>query len=98
MNRLTKHITPNIQKFIDFIDEHHAKEMQKPWGDRDICPPEVESQLVINCLCDLFLSEDWYVCLPLGQSQVNTCILDEILYKYCRDYRKLIKGRRKSQK
>ena len=96
MKRLNKHITPNIQKFIDFMKEHEKKEMQKPFLERDICPPAVESQLVINCLCDLFLGEDWYVCFPLGVNQVNTCILDEILYKYCRDYRKLIKRRRKS--
>lgn len=96
MNKPNKHITPNIQKFIDFINECEKNELQKPLEDRNICPPAVESQLVINCLCDLFLGEDWYVCLPLGQNQVNTCILDEILYKYCRDYRKLIKRRRKS--
>ena len=59
----------------------------------EICPPPTTAQEVVNCLCDLFLGENWYVTLPLGNDQINTVILDNILFKHCPEYRK--KGNKK---
>ena len=83
-----KRISLNIRNFLNVLNEHEKEQLKKPSRERDICPPETDAQLVVNCLCDLFLGENWCVSLPLGQKQVNTVILDEILYKYCSKYRK----------
>lgn len=83
-----KQISPNIQKFIDLLDEHERKENKKPRMERNIFPPATSPQLVVDCLCDVFLGEDWYTPNPITTGQVNTVILDTILYRYCREYRK----------
>lgn len=77
------------------MEKHYEEESKKNWRERDICPPTTEAQLVVNCLCDVFLGEDWYVVFPLHTTQVNTCILDEILYKYYKPYRKYVDKRNK---
>lgn len=51
-------------------------------------PPETDAQTVVNCLCDLLLGGEWY-CTVICNDQVNTVILDEILYRYCKEYRNL---------
>lgn len=88
-------ICDNVQKFIDSIESHYKSEMQKPFEERDICPPTTDAQFVVNCLCNVFLGEDWYVTFPLHTTQVNTCILHEILYKYYKPYRKYVKLQRR---
>lgn len=81
----------SVRQFIDKLLEHQNKENKKPYFERDICPMTTDAQLVVECLCDIFLGEDWYVTFPLHTTQVNTCILDEILYNYCKEYRKYCK-------
>ena len=81
----------SVQQFIDKLLEHQNKENEKSYFEKDICPITTDAQFIVNCLCDVFLGEDWYVTFPLHTTQVNTCILDEILYKYYRPYRKYIK-------
>lgn len=63
--------------------------------ERDICPPTTDAQFVVECLCDIFLGEDWCVTFPLHTTQVNTYILYEILYKYYKPYRKYISKKNK---
>lgn len=57
----------------------------------NIFPPPLEPQRAIDFLCDYLLGEDWYVVDPLGTKQVNTEIVDSILYKYSKRYRKEVK-------
>lgn len=84
-------------KFIENLEEFNRENEEKPIGEQDICPPVTDAQLVVDCLCDLFLGEDWYVVTPIHTTQVNTVILDEILYKHCREYRKLCKSKKKNK-
>ena len=93
--RKPKITSENIQKFIKQREDHINEEMQKPVDQRNIYPECTDAQLVVNCLCDLFLGEDWYVTDPLCTGQVNTIILDNILYKYCSEYRKYVNKRNK---
>ena len=51
-------------------------------------PPPLNAQLAIQFLKDYLLGEDWYVINPLGQEQINTEIVSDILYKYSKRYRK----------
>ncbi len=51
--------------------------------------PSTSDYEVVECLVELFLGEGWYAEGGwTSPPQVNTIILDEILNKYCRDYRK----------
>lgn len=89
--RIRNRMIKSIQDFIISIENHYENENKKPYEERDICPPTTNAQFVVECLCDIFLGEDWYVTFPLHTTQVNTCILDEILYKYYKPYRKYVK-------
>lgn len=90
-----KKLSKNIQEFIKQMEDNQKEEMKKPVDKRNMYPICTDAQLVVNCLCDLFLGEDWYVTDPLCNGQVNTIILDSILYKYCPEYRKYIKSKKK---
>lgn len=92
---MKRKMSDTVQKFIDLIEKHYKEENKKSWRERDICLPTTEAQLVVSCLCDVFLGEDWYVTFPLHTTQVNTCILDEILYKYYKPYRKYVDKKNK---
>ena len=81
-------LSDNILKFISILDNFEKEQMSKPFMERDLCPPETDPQLVVDCLCDLFLGEDWCVSMPISTEQANTMILDSILYKYSKAYRK----------
>lgn len=86
-----KRLSENMKRFVDLIDEHYEKENKKPLGERNIYPPPTDAQLVVHCLTDLILGDDWYIPDPVTTGQVNTYILDQILYKYCKEYRNLPK-------
>lgn len=47
----------SVQRFITHIEDHW-KEEKKPYYKRDLCPTPTEAQLVVECLCDVFLGED----------------------------------------
>lgn len=79
----------NIQRFVDMLyhfEKNHPDEL---------CPPETEPQLIVNCLCDVFLGADWYTVMPLNTKQVNTIILNEILRKHSKEFNKLVAEKRK---
>lgn len=82
---------------INFINrlKDHDKERKEP-VILDVI--NTKSQEVVNVLCDLFLGENWYVVDPLSTEQVNTLILDNILYKYSHIYRKEVKKYKKERK
>lgn len=93
-----KKLSKNMQEFIKQLEDNINKEMKKHIDKRNIFPMCTDAQLVVNCLCDLFLGEDWwYVTDPLCNGQVNTIILDNILYKYCPEYRKYIESKKKGR-
>lgn len=84
--------SPESKSIQTFVDALYQFEKEHP---DELCPPETEAQLVIDCLRDVFLGVDWYTVLPGNQKQVNTIILDQILTQYSSEYRKLIEKKRK---
>ena len=86
-----RRLSQNMKRFIKLLDDHYDKESKKPLGERNIYPPPTNAQLVVDCLTDLILGDDWYIPDPVTTGQVNTYILDQILYKYCKEYRNLPK-------
>lgn len=60
-------------------------------GSKNMFPNITEPQEVVNCLKNVFLGEDWYCTDPLCTGQINSIILDEILYYKCgKKYREAI--------
>lgn len=82
----------NIQKFVDML---YQFEKENP---DELFPPETDPQLVVDCLCDVFLGADWYTGMPMSTKQVNTIILDEILKKHSKEYIKIVEEKRKEWK
>lgn len=77
-------LSKNMKRYIEILNNLEKENIQKPLGEREICPPETDPQLVVNCLCDLFLGENCYIALPVNAKQANTEILYKILYKHCK--------------
>ena len=73
--------------FTEWLKLENAKDPD------NILPPELDFEKAIYFLKNYLLGEDWYVVCPMSQNQINTVILDNILYKYCKDYRKSCKKR-----
>lgn len=78
-----------LQQFIEIL-VNHGKE--NPY---DLCPPCVDAQFTVDCLCEALLGPDYYFALPCCTTQGNAIILDEILRTYSKEYRKLIKKKQK---
>lgn len=51
-------------------------------GDYGICAPPMDAQVALNELTRYLLGENWYVTMPLHQTQINTEIVYEIESKY----------------
>lgn len=64
----------------------------------NIFAPPLNAQFAINFLKYYLLGEDWYSINPVSQEQINAEIVDAILLKYSRQYRKDIKDLRKKVK
>lgn len=82
----------NIQEFVDVL---YKFELENP---DELCPPGTNPQLVVDCLCDVFLGTGWYIVMPVNTKQANTVILNEILRKHSKEFRKLVKEKRKECK
>ena len=76
------HAPKSVIRFIDKLEQYHNRHPE------DLCEPETEDREVVACLKDAFLGEGWYCAMPMNGRQVNTVILDNILYKHCEAYRK----------
>ena len=72
-----------MNKFTDWLKNN--------WDKDNIFPPPLEAQEAINFLKDYLLGEDWYSNNPISTKQINVEIVDEILSKYSKLYRKEIK-------
>lgn len=82
----------SIQKFVDIL---YQFERENP---DELCPPETNPQLVVDCLCDTFWGTDWYIAMPVNTKQANTIILDRILRMHSREFRNLVKEKREEWK
>lgn len=66
-------------KAKDFANELLEK---TNWPDDEMCPPPLEAQEGLNTLINHFLGKDWCVTLPIGQKQVNSEAVYQILKLY----------------
>ena len=53
-----------------------------------IYPAPMDAQVAINVLADYLLGEDWYVVDPIGVKQVNAIVAEQILDRYCKQWRR----------
>lgn len=53
-----------------------------------VCPAPTDSKIAMQVLTDYLLGEDWYIPMSLSPGQATTCIVDSILSKYSKQYRK----------
>lgn len=60
-------------------------------------PAPIDQQQAINILSDYLLGEDFYIEDPLPNCQADTIIVQQILLKYSKEYRKRFKKLRKSR-
>jgi hypothetical protein len=67
-------------KFTEWLDTN--------WQKDNILPPRLEPQKAIEILKDYLLGEDWYCVMPMHTEQINVEIVDNILHKYSKKYRK----------
>ena len=73
-----------------------TKWLDKNWDKDNMFPPELESQEAIYILVDYLLGEDYYFVNPLNTKQGNVEIVNDILYKYSKEYRDEYKERHKN--
>lgn len=78
-----------IQQYVDNL---YQFEIDHP---DELFPMETDPQFVVYCLCDVFLGVDWYTVDPISTKQVNTLILDRILWKHSREFRRAVREKRK---
>lgn len=67
-------------------------------NEEEIFPPSLDPQEALQYLKDYLLGEDWYITLPVNNYQANSCIVDAILLKYSKKYKKDIKKARKERR
>lgn len=63
-----------------------------------IFPAPTDPQMAIHILSAYLLGEDYYIVDPLPNDQANTIIIQDILFKYSKEYRKRFKRLRKKYK
>ena len=52
-----------------------------------LCPAPLNAQDCLDILIDSLLGENWSVVTSMNQEQVNACATEQILDKYCRQWR-----------
>jgi hypothetical protein len=62
-----------------------------------ILPSPLHAQEAVNILCDYLLGDDWYCATSMGVEQVNAVIVEQILDKYSKQWRKDWKTYEKTQ-
>ena len=67
--------------------------LDKNWQSGNMFPPPLDAQIALKFLKDYLLGEDWYTVNPISQEQINVEIVDAILSKYSKKYRKEVKRR-----
>ena len=76
----------NISKIITSTDVLYTTDKGKT--REDISFEGVSDKTALNILVRYLLGEDYYIVDPVGQTQANAIIVDDILKKYSSKYRK----------
>ena len=88
-----KKIREKIEKEIPRKDTF-SQWLEDRWEDGDMCPPPLEDKDALDFLRLYLLGKDWYVTMPISHNQCNTEIVDAILQKYSKDYKRELKESR----
>lgn len=78
--------------------ETFNKWMDDNWEQYNILPPPLPAQTALTFLEKYLLGEDWYIVMPLTNDQANVEVVDAILRKYSKTYRKECKKRLKEHR
>lgn len=65
---------------------------------RGILPAPMDAQLGLEALAEYLLGEKWAVSVSMSREQVNTCIVAQILERYCPKFQKHRRWRRKQHR
>lgn len=82
-------MSKNNISFTEWLDNN--------WERDNIFCPNLDAQLALNFLKDYLLGEDWCVIPPLNQGQINAEIVNEVLLKFSKEYRKEIKSKKQKE-
>lgn len=83
--------------------EGFTKKIEDWYGDTDeLCDPPISAQFALDLIFKTLIDDKenypYLTTIPESQEQVNSLMLDSILRKYSREYRKYIKKRKKIRK
>ena len=53
-----------------------------------LCPAPMDAQLAVNILCDYLLGDDWYFAGSASVEQGNAMVVELILDKYSKQFKK----------
>ena len=76
----------NISKVISSTDVLYTPDKDKT--KEEISYGGISDRTALNILARYLLVEDYYIADPVGQTQANAIIVDDILQKYSSKYRK----------
>lgn len=72
-------------KFARGFEQYAAIATDRSYG---LCSAPMPAQQAINLLVNYLLGDAYYIAMPMNSQQCNTIIVDDILRKYSRRYRK----------
>lgn len=53
-----------------------------------ICAAPLDPQVALNVLTSYLLGDDWYTAMPMNTLQVNAVVVEQILDKYSKKWKK----------
>jgi hypothetical protein len=53
-----------------------------------LCPAPMDAQLAVHILCDYLLGDDWYFASSASEEQGNAMVVELILDKYSKQFKK----------
>ena len=53
-----------------------------------LCPTPMNAQEALDILTSYLLGDDWYVVTSMSMDQVNACVVEQILDKYSKKWKK----------
>ena len=57
-------------------------------ADYGLCPAPMDAQQALDALTSYLLGDDWYTVMPLSVKQCNAIVVEQILDKYSKKWRK----------
>ncbi len=53
-----------------------------------VCPPPMKAQEALDILTSYLLGDDWYIAGSMSIEQANACVVEQILDKYSKKWKK----------